>query len=83
VLTLRSTTGSVRKRSGEDWEVPTVTDAEAVEQAAAKADRFNRMALRTLRALSDLRRYAPSVIVQNAGQVKIGQQQLNVHAENE
>jgi hypothetical protein len=36
------------------------------------------MFLRTLRALRDLRRYAPPVIVQNAGQVNIGQKQVNV-----
>ena len=42
------------------------------------ADRFNRLFLRTLRALRDLRRYAPPVIVQNAGQVNVGAQQVNV-----
>ena len=44
-------------------------------------DRFNRLFLRTLRALRDLRRYAPSVTVQNVGQVNIGQQQVNVAGE--
>ncbi len=45
------------------------------------ADRFNRLFLRTLRALRDLRRYAPSVTVQHAGQVNIGGQQVNVAGE--
>ncbi len=40
-------------------------------------DRFNRLFLRTLRALRDLRRYAPAVTIQNAGQVNIGAQQVN------
>ena len=40
-------------------------------------DRFNRIFLRTLRALRDLRRYSPSVTIQNAGQVNIAQQQTN------
>jgi hypothetical protein len=62
------------------WAPPRVSDAEAVEQAAAMVDRFNRLFLRTLRALRDLRRYAPAVIVQNAGQVNVGTQQVNVAA---
>ena len=40
-------------------------------------DRFNKLFLRTLRALRDLRRYAPTVMIQNAGQVNIGQQHVN------
>jgi hypothetical protein len=42
------------------------------------AERWNRMFLRTLRALRELRRYAPTITIQNAGQVNIGSQQLNV-----
>jgi hypothetical protein len=38
-------------------------------------DRFNRIFLRTLRALRDLRKHAPTVVVQNAGQVNVGEQQ--------
>jgi hypothetical protein len=34
----------------------------------------------TARALEELRRQAPAVIVRRAGQVNIGQQQLNVAA---
>ena len=44
------------------------------------ADRFHRIFLRTLRALRDLRRYAGPVIVQQAGQVNVGGQQVNVTA---
>jgi hypothetical protein len=49
-----------------------------MEQAAAMADRFNRLALRTLRQLRDLRRYAPQVTIQSAAQVNIGGQQVNL-----
>ncbi len=60
------------------WHPPRVDVADAVEEAAKMVERFNRMAIRTLRALRDLRRYAPNVIVQNAGQVNVGEQQVNV-----
>lgn len=63
------------------WQPPRLDAAAAMEQAAAMADRFQRMFLRALRALRDLRRYTPAVIVQNAGQVNVGNQQVNV-AEN-
>ena len=61
-----------------EWEPPRVEAAAWIEQAAAMADRFNRLFLRTLRQLRYLRRYAPAVIVQNAGQVNVGTQQMNV-----
>jgi hypothetical protein len=60
------------------WEPPRVTGFRAVEQAGAMADRFNRIFLRTLRALRDLRRGPQPVFVQNAGQVNVGQQQVNL-----
>ena len=60
------------------YQTPRISAAEAEEQAAAMMDRFNRLFLRTLRALRDLRRYAGPVIVQQAGQVNIGDQQVNV-----
>ena len=41
-------------------------------------DRFHRMFVRSLRALRDLRRYNSNVIVQQAGQVNVGSQQVNV-----
>ncbi len=59
------------------YESPRVTRVEAIKQAAGMADRFNRLFLRTLRQLRDLRRYVPAVTIQNAGQVNIGQQQVN------
>ena len=45
--------------------------ATAMDQSEAMANRFHRMFLRGLRALRDLRRYAPAVVVQNAGQVNV------------
>ena len=60
------------------WQPPRLTAVEAMNQSAAMADRFHRMFMRTLRALRDLRRYSPAVIVQNAGQVNVGGQQVNV-----
>ncbi len=62
----------------ETWQTPAVSEAAAIEQAAGMVDRFNKMSLRTLRALRELRRAGPQVIVQNAGQVNVGQQQVNM-----
>ncbi len=42
------------------------------------AERFHRMYVRTLRAMKDHRRYTGPVVVQNAGQVNVGGQQLNL-----
>jgi hypothetical protein len=66
----------IEKRGG--WNPPRMSDAQAVDQAAAMVDRFNKMFLRTLRALRDLRRYSPTVVVQNAEQVNVGREQVNV-----
>ena len=68
---------SKMKQHGE-WQLPRVSDYEAIEQAAAMVDRFNKLFLRTLRQLRDLRRYAPAVTIQSAGQVNIGSQQVNM-----
>ena len=76
-VTLDAITQRKLKEEG-TWCAPRQKDSEAIEQAAAMADRFNRMFLRTLRALRDLRRYSPQIVVQNAEQVNIGQQQVNV-----
>jgi hypothetical protein len=57
-----------------------VTDYQATEQAARMVERFHRLFLRTVRALQDLRRQAPPVVVRRAAQVNIGQQQVNMAA---
>ncbi len=59
------------------WQPPRVRDAEAVDQAALLADRHNKTFLRTLRALRDLRRFSPSIVINNANQVNVGGQQVN------
>jgi hypothetical protein len=59
------------------WKSPYQSEADAVDQAHRLADGYNRQFLRVLRQLRDLRRYAP-IIVQNAQQVNVGSQQVNV-----
>jgi hypothetical protein len=55
---------------------PRVSEAEAGEQAAAMAERFQRL---FTRALQNLRCLPPAVVVvQGAGQVNIGERQVNV-----
>jgi hypothetical protein len=51
------------------WFRPFVSEQEAIEHAAQMADRWNRIYMRTLRNLRDLRRY--SVIINNPQQVNI------------
>jgi hypothetical protein len=75
--TIYSTPQSWRhSRHDEPWEEPRVSEAQALETAASMVDRCNRLFMRTLRALRDLRRYP--VVVQNAGQVNIGEKQINL-----
>jgi hypothetical protein len=75
---------SDRYESG-TWNPPRLTAAEYLERATQMADRFQRVFLRTLRQMRDLRRYASPVIVQNAEQVNIasdGGQQVNVQSKS-
>ena len=66
------------KRDGY-WQPPRVDVAAAMEQSAAMADRFNRLFLRSLRALRDLRRYGPAVVVQGSAQINVAQRQVNLN----
>jgi hypothetical protein len=59
------------------WKSPYQSEADAVDQAHRLADGYNRQFLRVLRQLRDLRRYSP-VVIQNAQQVNVGNQQVNV-----
>ncbi len=62
------------------WFRPSVSEQQALEHSVQMVDRWNRIFLRTLRQLRDLRRYAP-VTINNANQVNIasdGGQQVNV-----
>ncbi len=56
------------------WDIPYVREQQALEHAAQMADRWNRIYLRTLRNLRDLRRYTPQVTINNPQQVNIGEQ---------
>lgn len=62
------------------WFPPYVSEQQAIEHAVQMADRFNRIFMRTLRQLRDLRRYS-LVTINNPNQVNIatdGGQQVNV-----
>ena len=64
----------------EKWLTPRLKAAEMIENAMAMADRFNRLFLRTLRQMRDLRRYSVPVTINNPKQVNIaadGGQQVN------
>jgi hypothetical protein len=64
-----------------DWDIPYVSEAEAIEQASHEADRWGRRFQASCRQLRDWRRWSGPVIVQNAEQVNIAgdsSQQLNV-----
>lgn len=54
-------------------------EAASLELSANMADRFNKMFMRTLRALRDLRRLSPQVVVQSAGQVNVAEQQVAIN----
>jgi hypothetical protein len=60
------------------WQPPRLHTAAAMDQSAAMADRFHRLFLRTLRALRDLRRYGPAVVVQGSAQINLAERQVNV-----
>jgi len=77
-LTVRSCLENYREKEDPNWQRPRLDDADAMEQASAMMDRFNRIFLRTLRALRDLRRFAGPVIVQNGGQLNVANQQVNI-----
>jgi hypothetical protein len=63
------------------WRAVSVTGDADAQQAAEMADRYNRLFLRTLRQLRDLRRYVVPVTINNPQQVNIaadGGQQVNM-----
>jgi len=78
---LESVTNDRRHQEEGKWGPPRQSDADALEQAAAMMDRYNRIFLRTLRALCDMRRHSGPVIVQNGGQMNVAQQQVNLNTE--
>jgi hypothetical protein len=60
---------------------PKLSYVETADRMQDLADRWNRIMLRNLRALRDLRRYSGPVMIQNApgGQVNLAGQQVNVN----
>jgi hypothetical protein len=63
------------------WFRPFISERNAIEHAAQMADRWNRIYMRTLRNMRDLRRYSVPVTINNPQQVNIaadGGQQVNV-----
>lgn len=63
------------------WVPPRLSEHQSVEHAMQMMDRFNRLFLRTLRQLRDLRRYSAPVTINNPKQVNIasdGGKQINV-----
>jgi hypothetical protein len=68
---------ALKRFEGGGWKSPYQSEADAVDQAHRLADGYNRQFLRVLRQLRDLRRYAP-VVIQNARQVNVGNQQVNL-----
>lgn len=67
------------------WFRPFIHEQAAVEHAAQMADRWNRIYMRTLRNMRDLRRYSVPVTINNPQQVNIaadGGQQVNVKSKD-
>ncbi|HMV49788.1 MAG TPA: hypothetical protein PLD20_18655 [Blastocatellia bacterium] len=63
------------------WIPPRVSEQAAIEHAMQMMDRYNRLFLRTLRQLRDLRRYSAPLTINNPAQVNIaadGGQQVNL-----
>ncbi len=73
---LESDNKQIKTNNG--FRLPRVSDAQALDQAAQMVDRFNRVYMRSLRALRDLRRHAPTLIMHNVEQVNVAENQVNV-----
>lgn len=59
------------------WKPRQISAAEALDQSAQMAERWQKLFVRALRALRDLRRHAPPVVVAGQGaQVNVGQNQI-------
>jgi hypothetical protein len=65
------------ERHGE-WTPARLSYAEAIEQSAKMAERAHKRFLQTVKLLHDLQRTSATVYVGSAGQINVGQQQVNV-----
>lgn len=70
-----------RKPGKPDAYEPRVSRVQAIDQAMNMTDRFQRMFLRTQRALRDMRRY--TINVEHVGQLNVGEQQVNINSPNQ
>jgi len=60
------------------WKPRQISAAESLDQSGQMAERWQKLFVRALRALRDLRRHAPPVVLAGPGsQVNVGQQQIN------
>lgn len=74
----RTLSRDVKFDSSGSWDPPTVEAAAAIDQAGAMAERWQRLFVRAARALRDLRRFGPAVVVNGAAQVNVAAVQQNV-----
>jgi hypothetical protein len=74
----RTTIANAGSRREPQKDQPRLDDVQAIEQAMGMVERLQALYLRTVRTLQDTRWKAPRVIVRRAGQVNVGQQQVNV-----
>jgi hypothetical protein len=72
--------GSRQAKKGQSYETMRLSEAEALERAAAKVERLHGLYLRTLKALQDQRRPKPTVGVQHAEQ--LNRSQVLIRVEN-
>ncbi len=75
--------GMARDRENGTLFPPRVFEAEALEQTAHMMERFQRMYIRLVRTLKELKKAGSPVVVQNASQVNVGNQQVNVSSRAE
>jgi hypothetical protein len=60
------------------WNPRQISSAETLDQSAQMAERWQKLFVRALRALRDLRRHAPPVVLAGPGsQVNVAHQQVN------
>lgn len=66
-----------RRKYGE-WFPPRVSEADEVALSASMVTKFQNQFMKLLRSLRDLRRMSTSLVIHQAGQVNVGQQQVNL-----
>lgn len=71
-----------RERADRDhrWRPQRLSYADAIEQAARMAERAHQRFLKTVKMLHELQRSAPALYVAHAGQINVGEQQVNLTA---